>query len=739
MKNFFKFTVTFILVLYLLLTSVMAEEKQGQVTIPLDQFLKLMNSGSNKPATPSIPPPPVTLVFGTGDLSVTPLKDALKVQCKVIFKVFHGGWNEISLISNQAALSQVKIDGEEMAVYIKDGKYTVVYKGAGNHTLDMTYLVSTRRTGNTTSGKLLLPPSSSSNLTLIIPATGINIQVNPSMGGSTVEEEKKTIFKGTLPSAEGIDLSWSLRTVSDNSRQSTGKPRIYAQVYDLLSVSVGSIQITGLVNLSILRGQTDNFSFSVPEDVEILEIKSDKLQTWSVEEGKNNKKLLIFLTEKVEGTQQVTVIYEKPLKNVSSVWTAPFLQVIGAEQEKGFIACEAKTSLEMKSTEEQNINRVDVKELPSALVNLASSPVILAYRYYKHPFVLSIETQKHEELPVLSATIDTAQAVTFVNDDGLGLTKVIYQMKNNEKQFLELKLPEGSEILNAFVAGSPVKPVKASDSKDKRTVLIPLRKSETGENSGLSSFAVEITYKSKSGSFSFLGSKSEILPGCDVQISEYYWTIYLPEGNRVLSFTGNMKQAEGMMAPVNRNLFLNEAKYDKNIAEKIAPSAEMVDIKDKRQLQQTMVQNFTSTTVADNTGRVSGVLPVELYIPQSGQVFSFKKLLVEEGQTPSVIASYVGQSFVGTVCWFFLSLSFLLIIIPGKKGLNRNRLIPAGIVLLVSFLIGKKIGEIFFSSIVGIILGFIYLAIVCNLPGRILNFFKKLEWHKPVGAKYNNM
>ncbi len=716
-----------ILIMSGLISAAIAQEqgKQGQVTVPLDQFLQLMNK-NNKPVSQPVPPPPVTLVFGTADLSVTAGKDSLKVQCNTMFSSFHGGWNEISLIGTQAALNEVKVDGADMPVYTKDGKYTIIHKGAGRHSLTFTYLVSAKRSGNTTVSTLLLPPSSSSNLKISIPATGINIQVNPSMGGNTSAEENRSIFKGTLPAGESVQVSWSLPT-SGNSKitQINVKPRIYAQVNHLVSVSVGAVQITSQINLSVVRGKSDSFYFLAPKDVEILEVKSDKLQTWTMEEGKNGKHINVILTEKAEGAVQITVVSEKPLKNISSVWTVPFLQVTDVEQEKGFIACEAKTSLEMKSTEEQDINRIDVKELPTALDSMATSPVILAYRYYKHPFVLSIETEKHEELPVLSATVDSAQAITFVNDEGVCLTKVIYQMKNNLKQFLQIRLPEGAEIMNAFVSGSPVKPVKASNSKDNRTVLIPLRKSDAGQNSALNSFAVEVSYKSKSGGFSFLGSKSEFLPACDVQVSEYYWTVYLPEDNRVISFGGNMKISTGAVSLGLTGGTLQVQKdeaYDKEIAEKIAPSSEQIKRKEDR--QQAMVQNFTSVSVADNSGRVSGILPVELYIPQSGQVFTFKKLLMEEGKNPAISFVYTGNFFLSIFCWAFLLSSLYMVIMLRNQKITRIKLLPILIVFTVSFLAGKRVPELFSFNLTGIFLGLLYLFITSAFRNRILPFFR---------------
>jgi hypothetical protein len=118
--------------------------------------------------------------------------------------------------------------------------------------------------------------------------------------------------------------------------------------------------------------------------------------------------------------------------------------------------------------------------------------------------------------------------------------------------------------------------------------------------------------------------------------------------------------------------------YDKEIAEKIAPSSEQIMRKEDR--QQAMVQNFTSVSVADNSGRVSGILPVELYIPQSGQVFTFKKLLMEEGKNPAISFFYTGNFFLSIFCWAFLLSSLYMVRCSEIKRLTRSKLLPILIV-----------------------------------------------------------
>jgi len=749
--------------LFLTLTPAIAQENPGEVklnqggevTIPLEQFLQMIKEASPTPPPVQMPPPPVKLVFGTAQMEAVTIENALKVSCSMPFELYEGWWQEISFISELVAISEAKIDGQDVSVYKNGGRYTILYKGKGRHTLEFTYLVPATRKDNTTSSTLYLPSSSSSNLSLLVYRTGINIKVDTAMGGKAVPKEDKTIYTATLPAGEAAQVSWTLTSVTpDVSQPQNGekpdnpvtvknepppKPKIYSQTYSLVSVSVGAIRVTGQINLSLLRGQAKSLSFLLPKDVEILDVKSDKYRDRTVEDVKDGKKLTVFLTDYVEGDQQITVVYEKPLENVSTTWNVPSIKVLDAEQDKGFVACETLSSLSMEQASAQDITRVDVKELPGALTGLASTPVILSYRYYKHPYVLDIETKRYEELPVLSATIDTAQAMTFINDEGVSLTKVIYQMRNNTQQFLEVKLPSDSEILNAFVAGSPVKPVSPGETEDKGVVLIPLRKSDAGGDSGLNSFAVEVSYKTKGKVFASLGNAKQALPSCNVQISEYYWTIYFPEDNRVLGFFGNMKPGGGP-AP-------STVAYDEGLASKLdAPSVEVStseislseaevmpqDMKDKE--QQVMIQNFASTSVADDSGKVSGLLPVELYIPQSGQVFYFKKLLLEDGQSPVVGVRYIAASYSSIFCWLALIITLAFTALLRKWGVNQKTLIPVCLCLVLSFFIGRFIllPEMFSYSLRGVFLALVYLFITSAFLSRGLNRFLSIFKRKNI-------
>src|SRR5262249_11005776 len=148
--------------------------------------------------------------------------------------------------------------------------------------------------------------------------------------------------------------------------------------------------------------------------------------------------------------------------------------------------------------------------------------------------VLTLGTERHEEIPMLTTTVDCANAVTVLTKDGQWVTRASFQVRNHLKQFMSIRLPKGAILWSAFVAGQPVKP---SLDKEGR-VLIPLQKSNMADE--IQSFPVEVIYHAQETALGLGGNRSAFLPAVDLPISQVLWSMYVPEEYRFLHFGGSM-------------------------------------------------------------------------------------------------------------------------------------------------------------------------------------------------------
>ena len=93
---------------------------------------------------------------------------------------------------------------------------------------------------------------------------------------------------------------------------------------------------------------------------------------------------------------------------------------------------------QIRPTELDGLTPIDVKELPAELWQAAQHPILLSYKYLKHPYRLVLDVKRHEDVPVLASTIDAAWVTTFQTKEGKLLHSALLQVKNTHKQFVEL-------------------------------------------------------------------------------------------------------------------------------------------------------------------------------------------------------------------------------------------------------------------------------------------------------------
>lgn len=154
---------------------------------------------------------------------------------------------------------------------------------------------------------------------------------------------------------------------------------------------------------------------------------------------------------------------------------------------------------------------------------MTSNPLMLAYQYHQQPYQISLSSRKGEELPVLTAAIEGAEALTLVTEEGKLVSAFTYTMRNNRKQFLKVTLPPRATVYGAFVSGKAVKPIQDGENQ----VRIPLA------SAGQESFPVELAYVQEEVTSGWLGSSHLIAPKVDLPICNLNWSIYQPPSRTV--------------------------------------------------------------------------------------------------------------------------------------------------------------------------------------------------------------
>jgi hypothetical protein len=317
-----------------------------------------------------------------------------------------------------------------------------------------------------------------------------------------------------------------------------------AEINTLISLMDVTMRGSASANIRVKSGRLERIQLELPEDVNLLSLSAPSLRTHKVVNEGGRQLINVEFTQEMDGQFRIEANYERIASDADAELPVPTLSVVGAEVEQGRIAVEALAAVEVQVARSDQLSSVDPSELPQQLVLKTTNPILLAYKYVHTdpPYELALQITRHPEVTVQSASIDRAHYQTLFTQDGLAVTTARFTVRNNRKQFLRVRLPEGAQVWSATVAGRPEKPAisatpsDASDGAERPEILIKVINSIDG-------FPVELVYATPLPEMGGLGRVRAHLPQPDMIVTATRWDVFLPESFRYGSPDSNMNLA----------------------------------------------------------------------------------------------------------------------------------------------------------------------------------------------------
>jgi hypothetical protein len=233
----------------------------------------------------------------------------------------------------------------------------------------------------------------------------------------------------------------------------------------------------------------------------------------------------------------------------------------------------------------------------------------------------------------LVTLLDRTTARTTWNREGRRLTSVRYQIRNNRRQFLKLKLPESAELWSASVAGRAVQPAQAPDGR----VMIPLIRSQE-ENGALAGYELEVVYVEDGPAADRRGRgtfRAE-LPAADVPSTYVAWTVHSPSRAKVRrrSYDGTLEHVDELAPPLAAPA--HAAPPEDEALEKSAEEDmdfDQVELADNVQQMPSEPAPQVKALTLDRAGAgvEPGAAPVLVSFPAQGPATYFEKTLALTG------------------------------------------------------------------------------------------------------------
>ncbi|MBN2225043.1 MAG: hypothetical protein JW765_10240 [Deltaproteobacteria bacterium] len=671
----------------------------GAVTIPWSDFKELIKDLIAPPPPPPAPPAPpadysVSSVAYTGRLEGD---SAVFSASFAVVVLAEKKWVEVPLLSSEAAISDVTMDGVPVTLSVRNGMYVIITDKPGTHTVSLKFFVPVDTGAGPNAVDIPLPEVPSSTLRFSVPRPGLDIQITPAHFRKVTPSGGSTTLDAVLPVTDRALISWSPAVREEIS----GTLRVQAQVNTIISVGEGIMKGVTTVSYDISHGTLSTFSVVVPAGIDILDVSGDAVRDWKAVPNGDTSTILINTGFAVSGTTNIVLLYERNMGGTTADIDVPQIEVNDVVREIGYLAVTASTKVGIEEISSKNLAGLDSSELPPDLVSASENPILFSYKYLKYPYALRLSVVTYEDIPSLTTVVKKADLASLLTVRGDLVTRAVFEIKNNVKQFMRLSLPEGSTLWSAYVSDRPVKPSVDKDG----TILIPLDRSARTDTS-LTSFVVEVVYITETKPLgALLGRREFIAPVIDIQTDAQAWTVYLPERYSYRSVGKDMEPSTPAPIGYGSDMGMN--------APALAPMEEMdasdevyrgdFEKKEEPRSQIYMEKNIYAEGLSAMGGvtGMKGVLPVKLDIPFSGRPMSFSKAIVSPGERSTIRIRYEGKGVSGLLFYIGMALFgilFVSLIIALRQSLEVRRVV-----------IDRRLAALFGGSLIAIILIAVFL------------------------------
>ena len=438
------------------------------------------------PAEREPEPPPVDATLSRVDYDLRIDSDLASGRATLTVDVLKNGWVSVPIPAG-LFVREAKLDGKPLSLAPpssrEPGQLSALLSHPGRAVI--TLEIALPITSTTGEERVTLPSTFSgvTRVTLEIPRAGVDLSVS----GGLFSENKELASAGKWTAygkgAEPIVFAWRRKT---EDHHTTLPLRLRGTLTQFVGLGEDSTSVSANVALEVTQGAAKEARVQLPENVTINQVQGALVADWEMKPGE----LLVTFLEPVEQSASFVITGEARLPRDGQM-DIPLLRLVNAERETGGVAVDVLGAGEIKeeTVKEQGLQRADASDLGEP-VSSRQSPAMLAFRTHspdaKSPRSLHLVVSRYTQQAVLMANVEEARYRVLLTKDGKSLIEARYAVRNNQRNFLKITLPQGATLWSASLSGMPVRPGSGPDA----SLLLPLSKARSGEEAP--EFAVEV-------------------------------------------------------------------------------------------------------------------------------------------------------------------------------------------------------------------------------------------------------
>lgn len=427
-------------------------------------------------------------------------------------------WKSVPVIGTDAIVVGATRGGQPVPL-VADGAYWVWNtRDQGTVELNVDVVIPPRGPRGSLEYAFHSVESPVTEVNCFFPSADLDPQVSGALTNETTPKNGGIALAATLRPTAEIHMV-GFHDIEQGAEKETRQAKLYSETESLVSLSDDVIDVFVVVKLTILYASQQRFRMQLPADYDVVSANGEGAFQYTVTDG-----VLVGETAfPIKQNYEISLRLKRALAATEQTLSLPVLKMLDVERDTGTVAVEIPGKLSIAGASGAGLLPIDVRELPSSLVESSVSPIVKAFRYAGQRDEAKLQLARFPEKALAPGGIDNVKATSVVTEDGGVMTDLSFTIRNNVQQYLALKLPEGALVRSAVLEGKPIKPSK----DDAGRVLVPLMRSRSGGGT-LKPFHVQLVYESQLSALGSVGSRSLTLPVLEVPVSSLSWGIYVP-------------------------------------------------------------------------------------------------------------------------------------------------------------------------------------------------------------------
>jgi hypothetical protein len=609
--------------LLLTATATLAQEParmDGWVVLSLAEYRDLRSRAF--PAPPDPAPPPIDSVLTRVDYDLRAGADVATGQAHLIVDVLKEGWVTLQVPSG-LMIRNARLDGRPAAL-LSGSPPRMLISRPGRSLITLDVVVPLSSTAGVESMTLPSAGSALSSVRLTIPRAGVDLTAS---GGLVTEHaETAAVSRWTVHGTplRAMAFSWKRRV---DDRRGTLALRARARITQMVSLGEETSLVNASLQTEVIQGTARQIVVAIPEGLTVNQVSGPAVGDWVQDAGT----LSVSLLEPTTTGTTISIAAEVRLPRDGAI-TIPIFSVPGADRESGGVAVDVLGAGEIGARQMRGLEPADPSELGGVVAG-RESPSMAAFRF--GPLergaarALTVNVTRYKAKPVLIANIEEARYDAVMGEDGKMLVRARYAVRNNQRSFLAVTLPDSAIVWSAALAGQPIRPGVTPSG----ALLLPLQKGRAGEDAPM--FGVELVYLNRIDPWTDKGRARVPVPALDLPVSRTGLTMHHSPRYRIDVRPGVFR-VENDPGPGSAVL-----RRDDVISLNLAPTPRPGLEPDAAARAATPpIQSLIDQVRKDSGRSVPGVVPVQIALPEFGLPLFVAAELTPEGVAPALEIDY---------------------------------------------------------------------------------------------------